>query len=425
MKPKARKRIAMSVSYGLQYMDRLIHGITDYAKRNTHWSFTRVPEVHCTSMQWLHYWHGDGAFCAIYTPEDAMLAQQIRIPVVNLATHLSGLQMPSITSDHFAIGELAARHLLEHNFRRFGYYGPSDLYYAQLRRDGFCSIIAQAGGQVELLEVQTADDDSKQTIDDQQKAIEQWLRKLKLPVGILASADLRASMVIEACEKLRLRVPEDVAVMGVDNDPVVCDFCDPPLTSISRNDYQIGFEAARLLDEMLEGGSPPQGPMHIPPAGIVQRRSTDTVCAEDPYVATAIRFMRSHVHEHFGVDELLNELPLSRRNLEYRFRDTLGRSPYDYLNQIRVDQAKRLLSDPHQSSLTKIAMSCGFGDLRRFRLVFQRLVHTSPAEYRQAAFRIARGEPGPDYTLPSIMPRSGVGRRKEKRALTSAAKRGE
>ncbi|HEY2827887.1 MAG TPA: DNA-binding transcriptional regulator [Pirellulales bacterium] len=411
MKARPRKRIAMSVSHGLQYMDRLIHGITDYAKRNTHWSFTRVPEMFGTSMEWLQFWHGDGAFCAIYTPEDAKLAQEIGIPVVNLATHLSGLQTPSITSDHYAIGELAGRHLVDHNFRRFGYYGPRDLYYAQLRRDGFCSVVNQSGGEVKLLEVQTVDDSSKQNLDDQQQAIEQWLRKLKPPVGILASADLRASMVIEACQRVRLRVPEDVAVMGVDNDPVVCDFCDPPLTSISRNDYQVGFEAARLLDQLMEGVPGPEKPLRIPPAGIVQRRSTDTVCVEDPYVAEAIRFMRDHVHEHFGVDELLSELPLSRRSLEYRFRDSLGRSPYDFLNQIRVDQAKRLLSDPHQSALTKIALACGFGDLRRFRLVFQRLVSASPAEYRQAAFRIARGEPGPDYTLPThIHPLPSKGR---------------
>ena len=189
--------------------------------------------------------------------------------------------------------------------------------------------------------------------------------------------------------------------MGVDNDPMVCDFCDPPLTSISRNDYQVGWEAAALLDQMMAGNPAPEKPVRIPPAGVVERRSTDTVAVEDPLVAEAIQYMRQHVGEHFGVEELLEQLPLSRRSLEYRFRSSLGRSPYDYLNQIRVDKAKRLLSDPHRSSLTKIAMDCGFGDLRRFRIVFQRLVSANPAEYRQAAFRIARGEPGPNYTLPA------------------------
>src|SRR5262249_6365159 len=163
---------------------------------------------------------------------------------------------------------------------------------------GFCSVIKQAGGEVRGLEVQTVGDEPKQKLDDQQHALEQWLRELQTPVGILASADLRASMVIEACQKLKLRVPEDVAVVSVDNDPVVCDFCDPPLTSISRNDYQVGFEAALLLDQLMDGGAPPEKPIRIPPAGVVQRRSTETVSVEDPYVAEAIRFMRDHVHEH-------------------------------------------------------------------------------------------------------------------------------
>ncbi|HEY2826735.1 MAG TPA: substrate-binding domain-containing protein [Pirellulales bacterium] len=419
MTARNRKHIAMSVTHGLQFMERIIHGITDYAKQNAHWAFTRPPEMFGTSMEWLEYWHGDGAFCAIYTPDEAKLVDRIGIPIVNLATHLSALRVPSITVDHYEIGELAARHLLEHNFRRFGYYGPRGLHYAELRRDGFCSVIAQAGGEVKMLEVQTVDDSSKQKLDDQQESLEQWLQALKPPVGILASADLRASMVLEACQKLRLRVPEDVTVAGVDNDPLVCDFCDPPLTSISRNDYQVGFEAARLLDQLMDGAPSPEKPIRIPPAGIVQRRSTDTISVEDPYVAEAIRFMREHVQEQFGVDEVLNQLPLSRRSLEYRFRACLGRSPYDYLNQIRVDQAKRLLSDPHRSSLTKIAIACGFGDLRRFRIVFQRLVAASPAEYRQAAFRIARGEPGPDYTLPAHidpLPGKGRGKNKQRRA---------
>ena len=197
--------------------------------------------------------------------------------------------------------------------------GQSDLLFAQFRRDGFCSVIAQAGGDVKLLEVQTVEDGSKQKLDEQHQALEQWLRELQAPVGILASADLRASMVLEACQKLRLRVPEDVAVIGVDNDPLVCDFCDPPLTSISRNDYQVGYEAARLLDQLMDGASPPDKPMRISPAGVVPRRSTDTICVEDPYVSEAIRFMRDHVHEQFGVDEVLNQLPLSRRSLGISF----------------------------------------------------------------------------------------------------------
>ena len=416
MKSRARKRIAMSVPHGLQHMERAIHGITDYAKQHAHWSFTRVPETYGTSLEWLRFWHGDGAFAAIYTPEDARLAQKIGIPIVNLATHLPELQTPSITMDHYAIGELAARHLLERNFRRFGYYGPSDLLFAQLRRNGFCAAIKNAGGELKVLEVQTVDHDARQNIDDQEHRIDNWLRDLQPPVGILASSDLRASMVLEACQRLHLRVPDDVSVVGVDNDPMVCDFCDPPLTSISRNDYQVGYEAAVLLDQLLLGNPPPEKPVRIPPAGIVERRSSDTVAVEDPYVSEAIQYMREHVQDHFGVEELLRQLPLSRRSLEYRFRACLGRSPYDYLNQIRVDQAKRLLSDPHRSSLTKIAMDCGFGDLRRFRIVFQRLVAANPAEYRQAAFRIARGEPGPNYTLPAhIGPFPMKGRRRRKR----------
>ncbi len=191
----------MSVTHGLQFMERVIHGVTDYAKQNTHWTFTRAPETFGTSLEWLKFWHGDGRFLCRAHARRCQVGARLWHPDRESGHASFRLRGPVDHGRSLRHRRMAARHLLEHNFQRFGYYGPSDLLFAQLRRDGFCSVISQAGGDVKLLEFHTVEDSSKQKLDEQQQALEQWLRDLQAPVGILASADLRASMVLEACQK--------------------------------------------------------------------------------------------------------------------------------------------------------------------------------------------------------------------------------
>jgi LacI family transcriptional regulator len=201
----------------------------------------------------------------------------------------------------------------------------------------------------------------------------------------LASTDLRAAMVLDACQRLGLRVPEQVAVIGVDNDVVACELCQPSLSSVSRNDWLVGWEAARLLDALISGATPARTVIRIPPDGVVARRSTDTLAIEDPVVSAAVRYLREHLHEPFGVERLLEQTGLSRRRLEQRFRQCLGRSPYAFITDQRVERAKQLLATPHKTTLRAVASACGFAEPRRLRLAFQRLTGMSPSQFRRTA----------------------------------------
>jgi LacI family transcriptional regulator len=191
-------------------------------------------------------------------------------------------------------------------------------------------------------------------------------------------------MVLEACVEVGLRVPEDVGVVGVDNDPVICDFSTPPLSSVSRNDRRVGRQAAVLLHHLMTDARPPGRPTLVPPESVVSRRSTETVAIEDPVVAAVVERIQQHLSEPFRVESLLDCAHLCRRRLEQRFRRSLGSTPAVFLNSLRVERAKRLLAEPKQASLTQIAAACGFSDLRRFRLVFRRLAKRTPAEFRRA-----------------------------------------
>ncbi|MBI5384838.1 MAG: DNA-binding transcriptional regulator [Verrucomicrobia bacterium] len=384
MKSKPKARIALAFPLGLAFIERLQQGILDYAQQRGGWTLTRVPEMLSPSIGWLRHWPGDGAIVLVTTRADARIARALRIPAVNLAGHLADASVPTVMVDHLATGKLAAQHFLERRFQRFGFYGTRGKWYSEQRREGFAAVVQQAGGQCSDLE----------TLDitghrfrwtNQQEELERWLRTLQPPVGILASTDLRAGMVLDACARLGLRVPEDVAVMGVDNDPVACEFCHPALTSVSRNDREVGYQAAALLDRLMRGGRPPEQPVLIAPDGVVRRRSTETLAIEDPHVAAAVRHIRDNLHEQFGVERIAGRTPLSRRRLEHRFKKTLGSTPYALINELRVERARQLLAQPEKRSLTQVAAECGFTELRRLRLVFLRLTGLTPAKYRQQA----------------------------------------
>jgi LacI family transcriptional regulator len=223
--------------------------------------------------------------------------------------------------------------------------------------------------------------------------LEQWLRTLRPPVGIMASTDLRASMVADACAHAELRIPEDVALIGVDNDPV-SEFHDPPLSSVFRNDTEVGLRAAGLLDHLMGGGSPPDQPILVAPEGVVSRYSTETVAIDDARIARTVAYIHGNVHRPFGVEEILDVAAMPRRSFHQHFLKKVGITPYSFINRCRVERASLLLAGTKKRSLTEIASMSGFSDLRRFRLVFCRFMGMPPAAYQRQNKTISSSQSG-------------------------------
>lgn len=365
---------------GIAFVERLLQGVLDYARSREGWIFTRMPERLDPSLDWLQGWEGDGAFALVTTPADAQLARKLKFPVVNLAAYLADTGLPTVTVDHGATGRLGAEHLLERRFFRFGYYGTRGIHYSEVRRRNFVETVKRAGRPCEVLEVADAVSAPRKW-RSQQEELKAWLKSLQPPVGLMASTDLRACMVLDACAEIGWRVPEDAAVIGVDNDPVVCEFSHPRLTSVSRNDYAVGRQAAAFLEKLM-AGKETRRTILVAPDGIVQRRSTETLAIDDPHVAAVVQYIRAHLHEPFGVERLVELVPISRRDLEHRFQASLGSAPYALINQLRVERAQQLLAAPGKQTLSEIAAACGFTELRRFRVVFERLTGHTPADYR-------------------------------------------
>jgi LacI family transcriptional regulator len=197
--------------------------------------------------------------------------------------------------------------------------------------------------------------------------------------------------VLQACAIGGVGVPEEVAVMGVDNDDLIVRLTTPPLSSIDINAERVGFEAARVLDELMRGKPAPKNPVLVPPMGLVTRQSTDILAIEDEDVAAAVRFIRAHKGRALSVQDVLDNVPVSRRSLYRKFEETMGRSLAQEIRLAHIEQAKRLLTTTDWS-VARIAEASGFAGATRFGIVFRRLTGLTPSAYR--ARRVLKGSGG-------------------------------
>jgi LacI family transcriptional regulator len=214
------------------------------------------------------------------------------------------------------------------------------------------------------------------------QALARWLVKLPRPAGVLACYDIRGQHVLEACQLADLRVPDEIAVIGIHDDELVCDLCNPPLTSVIPDARRAGYEAATLLERMMSGERVAAGIRTVPPIGIACRQSTDVMAVSDERVAAAVRFMREHAHEGIDVADVLRAVPMSRTLLERRFKALIGRTPHEHLLRTRIDRVRTLLATT-ELSVGAIAEKAGFAYQEYLTVVFRRETGMTPKAFRQ------------------------------------------
>jgi len=376
------KKVALMFPVARMHEGQFVRGVIDYVSEHETWTFHANPEMFAMSLKTLDGWPGHGVLAPLRTKAQLQGAKALEVPVVNMAGTLRYTGLPRVMVDQEAVGRLAAEHLLQRGFRRFAYFGQENTWYSRQRQEGFIDRITRAGGECSVLEAPRSLG-TGHPWHHWVGLLQEWLETLKPPMGLMAVHDYRARMVLDACLRLGLRVPGDVALVGVDNEPIACEFSEVPLSSVARNSRWEGYQAASLLDRLMAGKQPPKHDILIPPEGVVARRSTDTEAIEDPHVAAA-RFIREHIDEAFGIDALAKHTSVSRRYLHYHFNRCLGCTPHQYINRARVARAKQLLAEPKKLQLREIAHACGFSEPRRLRLVFQRITGATPAEFRRS-----------------------------------------
>ena len=385
---RTRRHVAIAYPLAVPHMTVFLRGVMDYAQRHGGWSLTTSPPSltgageETLTLHGLRGWPGHGVMAALLNHADIRLARRLRLPVLNMASTFRDTGIPRVRPDHYAMGRLAAEHLLERGLRRLAYYGVHGRWFSEERCRGLVECAEQAGATCDVLEVP---EHSGPWANWQKRTglLVRWLKQLRPPIGLLAVQDYRARAVIEECDRLGLRIPHDVAVIGMEDDPTLCEFCRPTLSSVSRDSWRMGVESAEMLDRLMDG-LPTRLDVAIPPVGVVARQSTDTIAVEDPQLAAAVHFIHDHLGKPFGIDRVVQAASISRRQLEARFHRVLGCTPYDYLSRKRIERAKQILSASGRTKLHNVSMACGFPSVERMRLVFKRLTGMTPLEYRRA-----------------------------------------
>jgi LacI family transcriptional regulator len=248
------------------------------------------------------------------------------------------------------------------------------------RREGFAAALATVGFRYQVYE-SSWHGLGGQPFENDQRQIEAWLASLPKPVGVMASNDTLAFQILDGCRSVGLKVPEHVAVIGVDDDTLLCGLCDPPLSSVVPNTEQIGFEAASLLDSLMQGGRARFKERLIAPLGVTIRMSTGVLAVEDKAFALALRLVHEYACHGITVDDVLRGVPLSRMTLERRFRKYLGRSPHAEIRTVQIARAKQLLAET-EHPIHRVAQLVGFEHTEYFNVVFKREVGQPPGKFR-------------------------------------------
>ncbi|MCC5840939.1 MAG: substrate-binding domain-containing protein [Opitutales bacterium] len=361
------KQVLVSLALNYSFAREIWRGIVRYSYEHDRWALwpgsTEVSDEKIGGF--------DGIIGMFGTAAQGERIQQLGKPVVNVSNRGTGRMITSVLNDDRLIGEMAARYFLHKGFRQFIYYGNPELHYSNLRQDGFTSVIRRAGYQVQFHH------------PGQGTRLHDWLRVTPPSTALLCNEDNVAFSVYRACWELDIKIPQDIAILGVNNDETYCLSGTLGLSSIMLGSEKLGFEAARLLDQLMRGGVAPKSPVLIPPLNVVTRISTDIQSVRDEFVRKALAYIQDNLERNFQVEEMLDHLSVGRRTLERKFKEHLGHSPHHAITRARVEKAKRLL-EATQLKMEDIAQRCGFSEARILYRNFRLVTGDSPARYRKS-----------------------------------------
>ena len=385
--PKPPLRVALLIETTRSYGRDLVLGIAKYIRIHGPWAIEFEEGDHLETVpEWFKRWKGDGVIARVKTPAIAQAIARKKIPAVDLYGCLPKVGLPVIRSDDSAVGRMAAQHLMDRGFRQFAFCGCHGADWSDRRRKGFEQAVSREGFPCHVfpppdLLPPPLSGEYKENLIHYERQRADWLESLPKPVGLMAYSDACGRHVLACCKSIGLAVPDDVAVVGVDKDEVLSELSELALSSVILNTEMIGFEAARLLDQMMSGKPVPAGEIQILPKGVSVRHSSDVLAIEDRQIARALGVIREHACAGLDVPALLRAVPLSRSSLERRFNELLGRSPNAEILRVKLERSKQLLMDS-DLPLNVIAEKAGFESQEYLSRIFKKKFGVPPGLFR-------------------------------------------
>lgn len=385
--PQTRmKRVLLLIESSRGYGRACLQGVADYCRIHGSWQVIHVERSLSEDLPVdLNQWKIDGVISRAETPAVARKIDQLDVPAVDLRGAHPPRSGIVFDTDARACVQLAVDHLMECGLRDLAFCGYSGINYSDQRAAVFAEYARERGCRTYSFSTRHNHHDTMATEllgERDNRELVNWVGTLPHPAGIVACNDVRARQVLVACELAKVSVPEDIAVVGIDNDQTICDLATPPLSSVEPDARRIGREGAAYLDRLMNGEAIAESTILIPPKGIVVRTSSDVVAIADREVAAVLRYIRDHACEGINVEYVVDHVHLSRSSLDRRFKQLVGRSVKAEIDRVRINRAKLLLQET-DLKITSIAHQIAYSSAAKFIDVFKRVTGVTPGKYRE------------------------------------------
>lgn len=377
-------RVLLLIDYSSEFSRGLLRGVINYSKEYGYWIFYRLPSYYKSLygkegiVKWARDWKAD-AIIAQWDTEGKTLLKDLNIPVVLQNFRERSDYFSNLTGSYIETGEMAARYFIEKRFRNFAFYGNRGVIWSEERALGFKNEVEKQGGSFFLFETESLSDEQWEASHIE---LEKWLLSLPKPVAVFACDDSFALQISQLCKINNIKIPDDIALLGVDNDEMICNLSDPPISSIVLDVEKGGYEAARLLHQMVKERRNVPFNIVVKPLRIVVRKSTEKIVIHNTHVKVVVDYIEKNYITLKSIDELVGLVPLSRRILEIKFKDEMGISIYQYIIRRRIEHVSNLLIATDKP-LIDIVMQSGFNDCKNISRIFKKYKEYTPNEFRK------------------------------------------
>jgi len=377
-------KILVLVDYSTEFSRRFLKGLIQYSKNNGSWIIYRLPDYYKTMygedgvVKWSKEWKADGII-AQWENEDMNLLKNLNVPVFLQNYKEKDNFYSTILGDYLGTGIMAAKFFIQRRFQNFAFYGNKNFVWSQERSEGYKQEVEKNGGNYFYFETETLNSDHRSHSCLQ---LNEWLLSLPKPVALFACDDSYALQVSEACQINNIQIPNDIALLGVDNDELICNLSDPTISSIVLDAEKGGYEVGRLMQKSIENGKNEPFNIYINPTRFELRQSTEKYNISNEHILEVVKFLEKNFTSKISIDFLTHVVPLSRRSLEVKFKEEIKMSIYQFILNLRIEYFAHLLLTTDRS-IFDLIIDSGFNDYTNAYRMFKKIKSYTPIEYRQ------------------------------------------
>lgn len=377
-------KILLLIDYSSEFSRKFLEGLIQYSKEYGPWIFYRLPLYYKTLygkqgiINWAKEWKAD-ALIAQWDQEETDILNELDIPIILQNYKSRSASFSNLTGDYISTGKMAAQFFASKKYKNFAFYGNKNALWSRERAEGFFSEIQKNGGNYYYFETEVLNEENWNSSHIE---LDTWLLSLPKPIGLFACDDSFALQVSDICKINNINIPNEISLLGVDNDELICSLSDPPISSIVLDIAKGGYNAAKLIHQLIKKEKNEPFNITVKATRIELRQSTEKYNISNEYISKVINYIEKNFDSNLHINELTDLVPLSRRNLETKFKKELGIPIYQFILNCRIEHYAYLLLTT-DNSLLDIALECGFNDCKNISRIFKKFKNYTPLEYKQ------------------------------------------